>query len=132
MKTDTQTKNETTNLKVGDEVCTKKCSGSWRRQKDFEYTFSKVERTTNKLAILENSTRIKNTATKDFNGAYCYSEQGDIYKKWIISTPELKQEAKRQKMNNWFNYKANAREFTDKEIEIIYEKFKELNLIKEE
>ena len=137
MKTDTQTKNETTNLKVGDEVC------RFRRQrhgKDTYYTFGKVARTTNTLAILEDGTRLKNEFLLDTSYGsvkqYYFLEVKDFYTQWLRSTPELKQEAekeaKRQKMNNWFNHKASTREFTDQEIEIIYEKFKELNLIKEE
>ena len=113
-------------LKVGDRLYNEKTS---RWNNDVYYSFATVERLTQKQAILSNGVRLVNEPRTDWHGEIGYSTYGDHWNKWYIETPDTllkaKKEKERQKVSKWFSEK----KFTDEEKIIVYNTFRELNMI---
>lgn len=114
-------------LKIGDKLYNKEYS---RWTNSTYYKFASVERITKTQAILSDGTKLINEPTKShYENIVGYCVYGDRYKKWSIETEDIIIEAKiereRQDIIKWF---AN-RKFSDEDKRIIYNKFKELNLL---
>jgi hypothetical protein len=115
-------------LKVGDKVCLVKIQ---RIGVGTSYSFSEVERLTKKMAVLKNGTKLINEPKTKYsnNNIPKFSEYGDSWTFWQRTTPEIleacKKEQQRNKISNWFN----NRKFTDEEKAIIYNTFKEPNIL---
>jgi hypothetical protein len=114
-------------LKVGDKVYSKRYE---RWGNNTYYYFAVVERLTKTQAILSGGTRLINTPKVDyFSKIVCYPVYGDTWVKWSIQTPEILEEAKlereRQSVLRWFK----DRQFSEEEKRIIYNTFKELNIL---
>ena len=112
-------------LKIGDKVV-RQSNDRWSR--NVYYSFSKVERLTKTQAVLTDGTKLVNEPKLDhWENKIMYSAFGDRWEKWVIETPEIIEEAKkekeRQQINRWFN----DRKFNEEEIFIIYNTFKSLN-----
>ncbi len=114
-------------LKKGDKVYLKTVN-RWNRD-EVHYRLDEVVRTTRTQAILSSGIRLINKATIDWSKELSFSEHGERYTKWKILTDDVLEDSKKQKerqfLNNWFS----KRKFTDEEIKIIYQRFKELNLL---
>lgn len=103
-------------LKVGDEVFMFKYN---------RYTFTKVARVTNTLAILENGTRLKNTPLQNHWGEkeIYFDEYASGYytDKYEITTEAIKEKAKKhaedQKKCLWFF----KQKFSDEQKVLIYD-----------
>lgn len=94
------------------------------------YNFAEVVRLTNTQAILSDGTRLVNEPKKAWGGdGVEYSEYGETYTRWSIQTPEIIEQATKEKeliiAHNWLS----KRNFTKEEKKIIYDKFKELNIL---
>jgi hypothetical protein len=115
-------------LKVGDKVCLVQ---NHRFGTGTNYYFSEVERLTKTMAVLANGKKLINEPKiRHYNGNIPeFSEYGDSWTCWRITTPEIledgKAEHQRVKIANWLH----NRKFTDEEKAIIYNKFKELNIL---
>ena len=114
------------NLKVGDKVY----NVSKHRWSDITYyNLCEVVRLTKTQAVLDNGTKLINEVTTDYNRDKVFSEYGDKYNRWYFQTPEILEKAKKEKekqfVRNWFG----KRNFTDEEKNIVYLKFKELNIL---
>ena len=114
-------------LKVGDKVYYKDHS---RWTNFVTYKFATVDRLTKTQAILSNGTKLINEPTNDnHDKVFGYSTYGDKWSKWYVQTPEILEEARlekeRQAIVRWFN----DRKFSEEEKRIIYNKFKELNIL---
>jgi len=114
-------------LKVGDKVCLVKTP---RFGSGTNYYFSEVERLTKTMAVLANGKKLINEPIRHCNDNIPeFPEYGDSWTHWRITTPEIlgaaKAEHQRAKIANWFY----DRKFTDEEKAIIYNKFKELNIL---
>lgn len=118
-------------LKVGDKVCLVQ---NQRFGSGTNYYFAEVERLTKTMAVLSNGKKLINEPKiRAYNGGIVeFSEYGDSWTCWQITTNEIleagKKERERIKISNWFS----NRKFTDEEKTIIYNKFKELNLLENE
>ena len=115
-------------LKIGDKVCLVQ---KQRLSSGNNYYFSEVERLTKTMAVLSNGKKLINEPKKRYNNdnIYEFYEYGDSWKYWELTTPEIleayKLERERLVIANWFY----NRKFTDDEKAIIYNKFKELNIL---
>jgi hypothetical protein len=115
-------------LKVGDKVCLVQ---NQRFGSGTNYYFSEVERLTKTIAVLANGKKLINEPKiRHYNGNIPeFPEYGDSWTCWKITTPEIleagKAEHQRVKIANWLH----NRKFTDEEKAIIYNKFKELNIL---
>lgn len=112
-------------LKVGDKLYNKQHQ-QWGN--NVYYNFSTVERLTKTQAILSNGTKLVNEPKFDnWSKTIGYSVYGDSWNKWHIETPEILEEANkektRQKIVNWFK----NRKFSEEEQFIIYNTFKTIN-----
>lgn len=112
-------------LKIGDKVYYKKHQ-QWGN--NVYYTFAVVERLTKTQAILSDGTKLVNEPKFDnWSKIVGYPTYGDSWEKWHIETPEIIEEAnkekKRQKIVAWFR----NRKFSEEEQFIIYNTFKTLN-----
>lgn len=114
-------------LVVGDRLCNKIAV---RFGKGTFYTFATVERLTKAQAVLSNGVKLVNEPhIGRFGNDVEYSTYGDSWNKWTFETEELIEEARkeeeRQQINNWFA----SRTFSEEEKAIIYNTFKELNIL---
>lgn len=108
-------------LKVGDKVY-KEQKGIWSEFTNFY--FAKVERLTNKQAILSNGVRLINEPKQSWGRKFIeFSEYGDRYERWSLQTDEILAKAKIEnikiKANNWFG----SHKFTIEQMVTIYDKF---------
>jgi len=106
-------------LKIGNKLYIKNSS----RYSDFtDYKFADVVRLTKTQAVLSNGTKLINEPTTNWNDSnkIHFSEYGDRFNKWTFQTPEIIQEAlkerKRINIYNWFKNKV----FTESEKEQVY------------
>ena len=112
-------------LKVGDKVYEK------TRQRfgdNVYYNFSVVERLNKTQAILANGKKVINEPTKEYSDTVIgYPTFGDRLNKWYIVTPEILEEAEKEKLRQtsvlWFDNK----KFSKEEKYIVYNAFKTLN-----
>jgi hypothetical protein len=115
-------------LKVGDKVCLVQ---NQRFGTGINFYFSEVERLTKTMAVLTNGKKLINEPkTRHYNkNIYDFYEYGDKWICWQRTTPEIleayKKEQQRVKISNWLH----NRKFTDEEKAIIYNTFKELNIL---
>lgn len=112
-------------LKLGDKVYEKTHQ---RYGNNIYYNFSEVERLTKTQAILANGKKIINEPTKGhYDTVIGYPTYGNRWDKWHIVTPEILEEAQKEKTRQtivrWFD----NRKFSEEEKYIIYNTFKTLN-----
>lgn len=113
-------------LKVGDKVVKVSCH-PWSNDK--YYNFSTVVRTTKTQAILENGTKLINEISHDYSKNIVFREYGNRYDYYSIVTDELIKESKDEKLRQYINIWFFEKKFTEKEKFIIYNNFKELNIL---
>lgn len=118
-------KNKMELLKVGDKLFNKEHQ---RWGNNIYYKFATVERLTKTQAVLSDGTKLINEPKMDnYSKTIGYSVYGDNWTKWHFKTPEILEEAKKEKMRqtivNWFD----NRKFSEEEKYIIYNTFKTLN-----
>jgi len=116
-------------LKVGDKVYNKEYS---RWSSFISYEFATVDRLTSKRAVLSNGKVLLNEPRESGWGGkkeIGYKVHGESYAYYHIETPEIIEEAKKEKLrvtiHDWFSQK----KFTEAEKTIIYNHFKELDIL---
>jgi len=112
-------------LKIGDKLFNKKHQ-QWGS--NIYYKFATVERLTKTQAVLSDGTRLINEPQiKSYDKIISYPVYGDTWTRWHFETPEILEEAKkerdRQAVIRWFD----SRKFSEEEKRIIYNTFKNLN-----
>lgn len=109
---------ELNKLKIGDKVCNishQNCGD------DVYYRFDEVERLTKTQVILKSGVKLINEPTKSWiEKEYSFMTYGDRHTRWNIVTPEIieqaKKEKERQSINSWFR----DRKFTQEERVQVY------------
>lgn len=117
-------------LKVGDQVVNIIVTNSGKSV----YKFDTVESLTKTQAKLKSGRKLVNEPFPKYGKENIaqYKELGANYEIWELSTPEIIHDYEKQLKKNEINHWFMTRQFTDAEKQIIYEKFKELGILKKE